>query len=56
MLKENGVSILVIDKEIDALCTIADRHYLLEKGEIVWTGSTVEFRSSATHLETYLVV
>jgi branched-chain amino acid transport system ATP-binding protein len=56
MLKENGVSILVIDKEIDALCKIADRHYLLEKGEIVWTGSTVEFRSSATHLETYLVV
>jgi branched-chain amino acid transport system ATP-binding protein len=56
MLKENGVSILVIDKEIDALCKVADRHYLLEKGEIVWTGSTVEFRSSATYLETYLVV
>jgi branched-chain amino acid transport system ATP-binding protein len=56
MLKENGVSILVIDKEIDALCKVADRHYLLEKGEIVWTGSTVEFRSSAAYLETYLVV
>jgi len=55
-LKESGVSILVIDKEIDALCKIADRHYLLEKGEIVWTGSTVEFRSSATLLETYLAV
>jgi branched-chain amino acid transport system ATP-binding protein len=55
-LKESGVSILVIDKEVDALCKIANRHYLLEKGEIVWAGSTLEFRSSATHLETYLAV
>jgi branched-chain amino acid transport system ATP-binding protein len=55
-LKESGMSIIVIDKEVDALCRMADRHYILEKGEIVWEGSTSSLRANETLLETYLGV
>lgn len=37
-LKKTGLSMLVIDKDIDALSELADRHYVLEKGVIVWSG------------------
>ena len=39
-LKAEGLAILVIDKNIAALTRIADRHYLIERGRIVWTGSS----------------
>jgi branched-chain amino acid transport system ATP-binding protein len=39
-LKAAGQSILVIDKNVDALLRLADRHYVLEKGRVVWTGDS----------------
>jgi len=39
-LKEHGQAILVIDKNLDALMQLADRHYVMEKGVVVWSGST----------------
>jgi branched-chain amino acid transport system ATP-binding protein len=39
-LKTQGLSILVIDKNVDALIRIADRHYLIERGRVVWNGSS----------------
>ena len=56
MLKRSGLSILVIDKELEALCELADRHYVIEKGEIVWSGSTAELMASPEIHETYLGV
>ena len=56
MLKRSGLSILVIDKELEALCELADRHYVLEKGEIAWTGSTTELMANPSIHETYLGV
>ncbi len=41
-LKREGESILVIDKNLDALLRIADRHYIMEKGRVVWTGNSAE--------------
>ncbi len=38
ILKQRGLSILVIDKDIEALTAISDRTYIMEKGEVVWTG------------------
>ncbi|HEU5176618.1 MAG TPA: ABC transporter ATP-binding protein, partial [Burkholderiales bacterium] len=35
-LKADGLSILVIDKDVKALTRVADRHYVLEKGRVVW--------------------
>ena len=43
-LKEQGLAILVIDKNIEPLLAIAERHYLMEKGRIVWSGPTAELR------------
>ncbi|MFC3167734.1 MULTISPECIES: ABC transporter ATP-binding protein [Paracoccus] len=39
-LKDEGEAILVIDKNVDALVRLADRHVVIEKGRVVWTGST----------------
>jgi branched-chain amino acid transport system ATP-binding protein len=41
-LRAEGQSILVIDKNIEALTCIADRHYVIERGRVVWTGSSAE--------------
>ena len=46
-LKAEGEAILVIDKHVDALARIADRHVVLEKGHVVWTGSTAELMADA---------
>jgi branched-chain amino acid transport system ATP-binding protein len=39
-LKQTGLSILVIDKNVGALTRVADRHFLIERGRVVWTGDS----------------
>ena len=39
-LKAEGQSILLIDKNVEALLRIADRHYFIERGKVVWTGNS----------------
>ena len=43
-LKSAGQSILLVDKDIDALTRIADRHYIIEKGKVVWDGTSSELQ------------
>ena len=43
-LKSAGQSILLVDKNIDALTRIADRHYIIEKGKVVWNGTSSELQ------------
>ena len=45
-LKSAGQAILVIDKNVAALTAVADRHYIIEKGHVVWTGSSDELRAN----------
>ncbi|MBV9532026.1 MAG: ABC transporter ATP-binding protein [Bradyrhizobium sp.] len=40
MLKAGGQSILVIDKNVGHLTQICDRHYIIERGRPVWTGTS----------------
>ena len=40
MLKARGQSVLVIDKNVENLTRIADRHYLIERGRAVWSGTS----------------
>jgi branched-chain amino acid transport system ATP-binding protein len=40
MLKARGQSVLVIDKNIEHLTRIADRHYIIERGRAVWSGTS----------------
>jgi len=55
-LKADGLSILVIDKDVKALTRVADRHYVLEKGRVVWTGTSAELASSPDVQHKYLGV
>jgi branched-chain amino acid transport system ATP-binding protein len=40
MLKAKGQSILVIDKNVEHLTRICDRHYIIERGRTVWNGTS----------------
>jgi branched-chain amino acid transport system ATP-binding protein len=55
-LKKSGLAIIVIDKDLEALCAFADRHYILEKGEVIWTGSTLELLGNKELQDRYLGV
>jgi branched-chain amino acid transport system ATP-binding protein len=55
-LKQNGQSILVIDKNVRDLTRIADRHYIIEKGEIAWTGDSAQLLADDTLTRRYLGV
>ncbi|MCF8468258.1 MAG: ABC transporter ATP-binding protein [Sneathiella sp.] len=53
-LKNEGQSILVIDKNIRALSEIADRHYIIEKGTVVWEGNSDSLREDTEIKHKYL--
>jgi len=55
-LKARGQSILLIDKDVAALTRIADAHYILEKGQIVWRGTSAELRAREDIQHRYLGV
>ena len=45
-LRASGLSILIIDKNVDALTRLADRHYVVERGSVVWHGTSAELAAS----------
>ncbi len=53
-LKAAGQSILLIDKNVEALIRIADRHYIIERGRVVWSGSSGELAAAPTVQHRYL--
>lgn len=53
-VKAAGQSILVIDKNMTALKNLADRHYIIEKGRIVWTGDTSALSAADKVVQRYL--
>lgn len=55
-LKRENLSILLIDKNLDHILEIADRHYVIEKGRIVWEGDTPSFRHDTTITKQYLEI
>ena len=55
-LKAAGLSILVIDKDVKALTRIADVHYMLEKGRVVWTGDSAQLAANVDIQHRYLGV
>ena len=44
VIAADGISILVVDKNIKALLPLAQRHYIIQKGEICWTGTSTDCR------------
>ncbi len=55
-LKAAGQSILVIDKNVAALTRIADRHYIIEKGRVAWTGASADLAAADDVKRRYLGV
>jgi branched-chain amino acid transport system ATP-binding protein len=55
-LKGERQSILVIDKNVSALASFADRHVIVEKGRSVWTGTSAELMADAGIKDRYLHV
>jgi branched-chain amino acid transport system ATP-binding protein len=45
-LKATGLSILVIDKNVGALMRVADRHVIIERGRVVWTGPSADLNAA----------
>ena len=55
-LKEAGLALIVIDKNIGPLLRLADRHYVVEKGRVVWSGSSELLRANPKVLHEYVGV
>lgn len=56
MLKGEGQAILVVDKNLDALTRVGDRHYVLEKGRVVWAGTSEALGRERDAVSRYLGV
>ena len=55
-LKAAGQSILLIDKNIEPMLRLADRHYVIEKGRVVWSGTSPELAAEPDIRQRYLGV
>jgi branched-chain amino acid transport system ATP-binding protein len=53
-LKRSGQAILLIDKNVRALTRLADTHFILEKGRIVWRGTSAELAAREDLQHRYL--
>jgi len=55
-LKASGLALIVIDKNIGPLLRLAQRHYILEKGRVAWSGTSGELRAKPELLHEYIGV
>jgi branched-chain amino acid transport system ATP-binding protein len=55
-LRKSGLSILVVDKNLKDLLKLADRHFIIEKGQVVWTGTSAELKKNKDVQHRYLGV
>jgi len=55
-LRAAGQAILVIDKYVQRLIPLADRHVILEKGRVAWSGSSAELGADPSVWQRYLGV
>jgi branched-chain amino acid transport system ATP-binding protein len=55
-LKGEHQAILVIDKNVDALSAFADRHVIVEKGRVVWAGTSLELQRDPSVKDRFLHV
>jgi branched-chain amino acid transport system ATP-binding protein len=53
-LKTDGQAILLVDKHLDALQKLADRHVVIEKGHVVWTGTSAQLAADPSVRQRYL--
>ncbi len=54
LLKSRGQSILIVDRNLKVLQRLADRHYIIEKGRTVWSGSPAKMDSETDTVHRYI--
>ena len=55
-LRRSGLAILAIDKHVDRLLTLCDRHTILERGRVAWAGASAALAADRSLWERYLGV
>ena len=55
-LKASGQSILIVDKNVQVLARLADRHYVLERGRVRWRGSSAALGADLDAIRRYVGV
>jgi branched-chain amino acid transport system ATP-binding protein len=55
-LRDDGLAILLIDKHVEAVTGFADRHFIIEKGRVVWQGDSAALRADTALWHRYLGV
>ena len=55
-LKAEGQAILLVDKHLGHIMKLADRHAIIEKGQVVWSGTSTELAADRTIVQRYLQV
>lgn len=53
-LKAGGLAILCIDKNLSSMLPLADRHYIVEKGQVAWQGSSADYLAQQQDLQKFL--
>ena len=53
-IKARGLSILIVDQNLADLVDLADRHYIIQKGRVVWSGTSDQLQSESRVKEQYL--
>nr|WP_221625655.1 ABC transporter ATP-binding protein [Halobellus ruber] len=55
-ISEEGVTILLVEQNVRAAMAVADRHYVINKGQNVFDGTTPELREAEDVMERHLGV
>ncbi|MAR70598.1 MULTISPECIES: ABC transporter ATP-binding protein [Halomonas] len=55
-IREEGLSVLLVEQNLRVCEAVADRHYILEQGQIVYTGSADDFRDDPGVRDRYLAL
>jgi branched-chain amino acid transport system ATP-binding protein len=55
-LKAAGQSILIVDKNLKILMRLADRHYVLERGRVPWSGDSKSLHNDYNSVRRYVGV
>jgi branched-chain amino acid transport system ATP-binding protein len=55
-LKSDGMSLIVVDKELDALARLCERHAVLEGGRVAWSGDRAGLEAERETVKALLTV
>ncbi len=55
-IKASGIASIIVDKNIDNLLKVAEKHIVLVKGEVVYSGNSQGLRDDPSILNTHLGV